>query len=126
MVSVADLLNPEPPRAPLPSSRPVPTPPSRRILSFADDAIPVTPSNELPRMTENAKRPAKGRVKGVVNFPPFEALEEASLAQVRRFKVDPFGSIQDTCRRIPYNSGKKDFFSKTGREVFESKDTATR
>ncbi|KXX74789.1 Transcriptional repressor XBP1 [Madurella mycetomatis] len=119
MVSVADLLNPEPPRAPLPSFRPAPTPSSRRIPPSADGTVPVTPSNGSPRMTENAKHPAKGRVKGVVNFPPFEVLEEASLAQVRRFRVDPFGSIQGTCRRIPYNSGKKDFFSKTGREVFE-------
>ncbi|GAB1316636.1 Transcriptional repressor XBP1 [Madurella fahalii] len=119
MVSVADLLNPEPPRAPLPSFRPVPTSPPRRILSFADDPVPVTPSSRSLKMAEDAKRCAKGRVKGDVNFPPFETLDDASLAQVRRFKVEPFGSIQDTCRRIPYNSGKKDFFSKTGRECFE-------
>ncbi|KAL2024499.1 hypothetical protein VTK56DRAFT_7542 [Thermocarpiscus australiensis] len=70
-------------------------------------------------MAENAKGSARCKVKGVVHFPPFEALDEASLREVRRFQVYPFGSIQDTCRRIPYNSGKKDFFSKTGREMFE-------
>lgn len=123
MVSVADLLNPEPPRAPLPSSRPIPASPSRRIVSFADDPAPVRPSIESLKMTNHAKLSAGNKVKGAVNFPPFEALDEASLALVRKFRVQPFGSIQDTCRLIPYNSGKKDFFSKTGREFFEGKVT---
>ena len=46
-------------------------------------------------------------------------LDEPALREVQRFQVRPFGSIQQTCERIPYNSGKKDFFSKTGREGFE-------
>ena len=71
------------------------------------------------RMAENTKSTPRWKVKGVINFAPFEALDEASLREVRRFQVRPFGSIQDTCERIPYNSGKKDFFSKTGREGFE-------
>jgi hypothetical protein len=72
-------------------------------------------------MTEDAKSSARCKAKGVINFPPFEALDEAALREVRRFQVHPFGSIQDTCRRIPYNSGKKDFYSKTGREFFEGR-----
>ena len=76
-------------------------------------------------MTEDAKSSAKSsakcKTKGIINFPPFEALDEAALREVRRFQVHPFGSIQDTCRRIPYNSGKKDFYSKTGREFFEGR-----
>jgi hypothetical protein len=71
-------------------------------------------------MTENIKpASSQSKTRGVVNFPPFEALDESSLREVRRFQVHPFGSIQETCERIPYNSGKKDFFSKTGREGFE-------
>jgi hypothetical protein len=57
----------------------------------------------------------------VVNFPPYEALDEVSLREVRRFSVYPLGAIQETSERIPYNSGKKDFFSKTGREGFEGR-----
>ncbi|KAK4157352.1 hypothetical protein C8A00DRAFT_29780 [Chaetomidium leptoderma] len=68
----------------------------------------------------NTKTPPRGKAKGVINFPPFEVLDEASHREVRRFQVHPLGSIQDTCERIPYNSGKKDFFSKTGREGFEA------
>jgi hypothetical protein len=73
------------------------------------------------RMTENLKGHPRSKIKGAVNYPPFEALDDASLQLVRRFQVHPFGSIQETSERIPYNSGKKDFFSKTGREGFEGK-----
>jgi hypothetical protein len=77
------------------------------------------PLIEAFRMAENTKSPPRYKVRGVINFPPFEDLDEASLREVRRFQVRPFGSIQTTCERIPYNSNKKDFFSKTGREGFE-------
>ncbi|KAK3307524.1 uncharacterized protein B0T15DRAFT_502015 [Chaetomium strumarium] len=124
MVSVAELLNPEPPRAALPSSRPsaLRSPPAGRPTAFrneASTAAATRPPIEMLRMTENARGHSRSKTKGVVNYPPFEALDEASLVQVRRFQVHPFGSIQDTSERIPYNSGKKDFFSKTGREGFE-------
>ncbi|KAL2127457.1 hypothetical protein VTI74DRAFT_10697 [Chaetomium olivicolor] len=70
-------------------------------------------------MPEDMRSPSRGKVKGVVNYPPFETLDEPALREVRRFQVRPFGSIQETGKRIPYNSGKKDFFSKTGREAFD-------
>ncbi|KAI1394059.1 uncharacterized protein F4822DRAFT_439842 [Hypoxylon trugodes] len=59
------------------------------------------------------------RPKGTINFPPYERLDEAALRQVRKFRVHPFGNIHEHSRHIPYNSGKKDFFEKTGRESFE-------
>lgn len=61
----------------------------------------------------------KSRPKGAVNFHPYERLDDASLRQVRKFQVYPLGRIQEYCRHIPYNSGKKDFYVKTGRESFE-------
>lgn len=76
-------------------------------------------------MAEHAKPAARCKAKGVVNFPPFEVLNDAALREVRRFQVHPLGSIQDTSRRIPYNSGKKDFFSKTGREFFEGRNNTS-
>ncbi|KAK4236641.1 hypothetical protein C8A03DRAFT_35432 [Achaetomium macrosporum] len=120
MVSVAELLNPEPARAPLPSSRPAPHSPARQTSTFRNEAAAAArPSVEMLRMVENIRGPSRSKIKGVVNFPPFESLDEASLLEVRRFHVHPFGSIQETSERIPYNSGKKDFFIKTGREGFE-------
>ncbi|KAK4033766.1 transcriptional repressor XBP1 [Parachaetomium inaequale] len=120
MVSVAELLNPEPLRAPLPTSRPAPVSPAHQTLAFRNEAAPVRPSVETLRMIETNKNPSRGKSRAAVNFPPFEVLDEPSLREVRRFEVHPFGSIQETCERIPYNSGKKDFFSKTGREGFEA------
>lgn len=61
----------------------------------------------------------KSRAKGTVNYPPFETLDEASLREIQHYRIHPFGRIQEFCRHIPYNSGKKNFFDKTGRESFE-------
>ncbi|KAK4248136.1 transcriptional repressor XBP1 [Corynascus novoguineensis] len=125
MVSVAELLNPEPPappappRAPLPTSRP-PLSPTRQTIALSNNPAPVRPLTEALRMMHNASNSPRCKAKAVVNFPPFEVLDEHSIREVRRFQVHPFGSIQQTCERIPYNSGKKDFFSKTGREGFEA------
>lgn len=63
---------------------------------------------------------AKGaKIKGDVNFPPFEHLSEETMREVSKFQVYPLGKIQDYCRHIPYNSEKKNFLEKTGRESFE-------
>lgn len=62
---------------------------------------------------------AKSKAKGSVNFPPFENLDEAALREINVYQIYPFGKIQEYCRHIPYNSGKKDFYEKTGRESFE-------
>lgn len=62
----------------------------------------------------------KSKAKGTVNFPPFESLDERSLLEIQqRYQIVPLGKIQEYCRHIPYNSGKKDFYEKTGRESFE-------
>lgn len=63
----------------------------------------------------------KSKAKGIVNFPPYENLDESSLREIKRYQVYPYGKIQEYCRHIPYNSGKKDFYEKTGRESFEGK-----
>lgn len=68
----------------------------------------------------------KSKVKGAVKFCPFENLDGEALGEVRRFRVAPLGGIRDNCRHIPYNSGKKDFFEKTGRESFEGTSLLSR
>ncbi|KAL1912655.1 hypothetical protein Sste5344_001245 [Sporothrix stenoceras] len=58
--------------------------------------------------------------KGAVRFRPFEeGLDNVSRRCIEEFQIYPFGSIEEFCRHIPYASGKKDFFEKTGRESFE-------
>jgi hypothetical protein len=63
------------------------------------------------------------KVVGFVNYPPHESGDDrALLAQHRRFKIFPLGQIHSKgIRHIPYNSDKKDFLDKTGREAFEGR-----
>ncbi|TLD31356.1 hypothetical protein PspLS_02735 [Pyricularia sp. CBS 133598] len=77
-----------------------------------------TPPRSSTGATSLLKMEHRGRGFSV-NYGPFEDLDEHSLREVRRFQVRPFGNIRETSRHIPYNSGKKDFFAKTGRESFE-------
>lgn len=70
-------------------------------------------------MTKDGAIFAKGKIKGEVNFPPFERFDEESMREIEKFQVYPLGKIQDYSRHIPYNSEKKSFLEKTGRESFE-------
>ncbi|KAK0704250.1 hypothetical protein B0T21DRAFT_387833 [Apiosordaria backusii] len=120
MVSVASLLNPEPPRAPLPSSRPsqFPLPSPRPTAAFTPGPSSDRPATRTSNMQDH-HRPVRHTVKGMVNYPPFEDLDADSLREVQRFQVSNLRLIQSNCRRIPYHSQKKDFYQKTGRESFE-------
>ncbi|KAK7998026.1 Thioesterase/thiol ester dehydrase-isomerase [Apiospora arundinis] len=119
MLSVASLLNPAPSG---PSRHRLPPSPatSSPTNSFADETAfferPIMPKQKVAK---DAAVFTKGKPKGTVNFQPRERLDETSLREARKFQVFPLGKIQDYCRHIPYNSGKKDFFEKTGRESFE-------
>lgn len=118
MLSLASLLNPAPsglpascfPASPVSISPPTP---------FVDDLIPDENSVPKHKMGKELAGYTKSRAKGLINFCPFENLDDESLRQVRKFRVSPLGSIRDCCRHIPYNSGKKDFYEKTGRESLE-------
>ncbi|KAK7956839.1 uncharacterized protein PG986_006061 [Apiospora aurea] len=119
MLSVASILNPAPSG---PSRHRLPPSPaaSSPTNSFADETAfferPIMPKQKVAK---DAAVFTKGKPKGTVNFQPHERLDETSLREARKFQVFPLGKIQDYCRHIPYNSGKKDFFEKTGRESFE-------
>lgn len=63
----------------------------------------------------------KSKPLGSINFAPFEEIDQTSYREMCRFRVSPFGKIRQSCQRIPYNSSKKDFFEKTGRESIEGK-----
>ncbi|KAJ3942715.1 uncharacterized protein N0V96_006936 [Colletotrichum fioriniae] len=71
------------------------------------------------KMSNDPSPVSKYKPRGVIKYYPFENLEDISRREVHRFRVSPFGRIQESCAHIPYNSGKKDFFEKTGRESFE-------
>ncbi|KAF1363385.1 DNA-binding domain of Mlu1-box binding protein MBP1 [Lizonia empirigonia] len=58
---------------------------------------------------------------GKINYPPHETGDDRVLEALHReFHVFPLGQIQKKgVRHIPYNSDKKDFLDKTGRDAFE-------
>lgn len=119
MLSVASLLNPakpEPRGTRLPSS-----PTSSLCTTSSTYGSPLIPQStaKKQKMTKDGAVFTKGKIKGEVNYPPFERLDEETLREVQKFQVYPLGQIQDFCRHIPYNSEKKNFLEKTGRESFE-------
>ncbi|KAI1647931.1 uncharacterized protein F4817DRAFT_87276 [Daldinia loculata] len=120
MLSLASLLNPAPPGPPINRFPPSPASSLSPTASLPDEPGLLDDHRMAKqKIPKAAALLPTSRPKGAVNFPPFENLDEASLRQVRQFRVRFFGNIQDHSRHIPYNSGKKDFFQKTGRESFE-------
>lgn len=65
------------------------------------------------------------RTVGHVNFRPHETADDSELVACHhRFSVYPLGEIEKKgIRHIPYNSDKKDFLDKTGRDAFEGRHT---
>ncbi|KAM0280919.1 hypothetical protein ACHAQH_003808 [Verticillium albo-atrum] len=94
---------------------------SSPATSTADDTSPSRIGRPLVskfRMTKELLT-VKSKPRGPINYWPFEDVDDATRREVERFQVTPFGQIQACCAHIPYNSGKKDFYEKTGRESFE-------
>ncbi|KAK1752098.1 hypothetical protein QBC47DRAFT_65452 [Echria macrotheca] len=117
-MKVESLLNQDPSRAPLPTSRPafesqVPSPARTEPEASRNTSIVAA------SMTRNHNGEARPQSRGEVRFPPYENLNADALATLRRFGVNSVGSIQQSRKRIPYNSGKKEFSHKTGRDCFD-------
>ena len=71
-------------------------------------------------MTKDGPIFVKAKIKGDVRYAPFEQkLGEEICEEMRKYGVYPVGRIMEYPRHIPYNSEKKDFLEKTGRESFE-------
>ncbi|KND92879.1 Transcriptional repressor XBP1, partial [Tolypocladium ophioglossoides CBS 100239] len=72
------------------------------------------------RPSRSATPLPKSKTQGPVRFPPFEVVDEAAIQHIARYQISSFGQIQQCCEHIPYNSTKKDFYEKTGRESIEA------
>lgn len=80
----------------------------------------MPPSNKKPKMIKDAAVFAKGKVKGEVRYPPFQDIDDKEACrEMKNFGIYPLGRIEEFPRHIPYNSDKKRFLEKTGRESFE-------
>ncbi|KAI9804183.1 MAG: hypothetical protein M1825_001585 [Sarcosagium campestre] len=77
-------------------------------------------SRQRAKLAKDAAIFIKSKAKGVVRYPPHENIDdEVMLREIEKAQVMPFGSIAEYARHIPYNSDKKGFFGKTGRDSFE-------
>lgn len=74
-------------------------------------------------MSKAAATFVKAKPKGAINFKPYEYQDDIIAAEHERFEVEPIGHITDYPRHIPYNSEKKSFQQKTGRDAFEGTGT---
>ncbi|KAK4226805.1 hypothetical protein QBC38DRAFT_341346, partial [Podospora fimiseda] len=122
MIPVSSLLNPPMESQLAPSSSTARSTLEPLSQTPSTTARPPTNNNNatITVIGNSSRGYLRSRTKGNVNFPPFEDLDEESLAKVLAFIVFPLGRIMETARRIPYNSSKKDFYQKTGRESFDA------
>ncbi|KAL1966207.1 hypothetical protein VTN77DRAFT_4759 [Rasamsonia byssochlamydoides] len=112
MASIRSLLNPLPES----HSRGGPLPTSS---SFTGHDRPAYHRAKKQKMPKDVPIFNRGKVRGELRYPPCE-YQDAKLAEEhRRFQIHPMGQIGEFPRHIPYNSEKKSFLEKTGRESFE-------
>ncbi|EEQ34294.1 conserved hypothetical protein [Microsporum canis CBS 113480] len=114
MTSIASLLNPEP----------EPTQKNHQpLVPSADQNERVCLSPPLRQKKQKISKDAaiftRGQVRGPLNYPPCEYQDEKLAEAHRMFEIHPMGHITEFPRHIPYNSEKKSFLEKTGRESFE-------
>lgn len=95
---------------------------TRRSSTSAQRTLSALPAStpKRQRIAKDAPIFTQGRFRGDVRYPPYEDDKTPELAaQHKRFQIYPMGDIAKYCRHIPYNSEKKSFLEKTGREAFE-------
>ncbi|KAI5199898.1 hypothetical protein E4T39_05998 [Aureobasidium subglaciale] len=143
MIRISSLLNAPPSPGILPPfsslSPPLTPAPTSQASSITSSPPPQVArsggasSSSRQKIAKDAPVFNRNPARGEVNYAPFEVSEICALLskrerhelaeQHRRFNIFPNGSdqglIKDFARHIPYNSEKKAFSDKTGREAFE-------
>ncbi|PFH58776.1 hypothetical protein XA68_13218 [Ophiocordyceps unilateralis] len=133
MLPIQALLNPAPPERRTSRSR-QPTPVSKSVSTVTADRTTTTTttmttasrdtmdSQPTVRKTtsRSASRLVRSRTHGPVRFPPHEQVDAGAMREVARFQISQFGQIYQYSQHIPYNSTKRNFYEKTGRESIEA------
>ncbi len=83
------------------------------------------PTRKKQKICKDAAVFKPGTVQGECRYPPYEEQDDLLLAEHQKYGVYPVGEIALYPRHIPYNSEKKLFWEKTGRESFEGEDATT-
>lgn len=112
MASIESLLNP------LPELGRFPIPETPLIPSSTGTGT-SRPRQKRQKITKDAPVFNKGKIRGELRYPPCENRDEELTKIHREFEIHPMGDIAAYPRHIPYNSDKKSFQERTGREFFE-------
>jgi len=132
MASIKDLLNPSPDSLPephralfreLPRVHELPELPKGHYGLFA--RVNTAPPATTPRVHEKKPKMPKdspvfrpGKTQGEVRYPPCEERDEELTRTHKAYALHPMGEIALYPRHIPYQSDKKSFQEKTGRDSF--------
>ncbi|BDD63741.1 hypothetical protein MPDQ_003406 [Monascus purpureus] len=114
MASIESLLNPLPDfgRFTLPAT-------SSTYTTRAVASLPGSSRPKKQKMAKDAPIFKEGRIRGELRYPPCEDRDAKLTVAHKEFQIHPMGNIAQYPRHIPYNSDKKTFQEKTGRESFE-------
>lgn len=120
MAAIHNLLNPDP-AAPIAPSDAIglcqlPSP-SSTIYTRGYSSSP--PPRKKPKVAKDAAVFNRNSLRGECRYPPCEFQDEAIALYHQQHDVYPIGRMMEYPRHIPYNSEKKTFQEKTGRESFE-------
>lgn len=77
------------------------------------------PMRKKQKVCKDAAVFKRDTIRGECRYPPHEEQDEVLAAKHQMYEVYPVGEITAFPRHIPYNSEKKLFWEKTGRESFE-------
>lgn len=113
MASIDSLLNP------LPDLRHFQLPSPSLTNYTRDEASSPSPRPKKQKIAKDAPIFRRGKIRGELRYPPCEDRDEELAEMHRKFEIHPMGHIAEFPRHIPYNSEKKSFQEKTGRESFE-------
>ncbi|KAF3389253.1 hypothetical protein F1880_004503 [Penicillium rolfsii] len=97
--------------------------PSHRGFMMARSQIATVspPAPERPKRSKASKDGAvfrPGPIQGELRYPPHEERTPLLEEEHRKADLKPFGNIADYPRHIPYQSEKKSFHERTGRDSF--------
>ena len=124
MASIRNLLNPVPERQEKEAEEndtdqsQLLSPASSYYDRLDSPSSPLTPRKK-PKISKDQAVFIRGTIRGECRYPPHEYQDETLAAYHEKFEVFPIGEIAEYPRHIPYNSEKKLFMEKTGRECFE-------
>lgn len=126
MASIASLLNPLPEELPTLVEQALTTPgPAQTNCTKDVDQSETSVRSRVKRqkMAKDAPIFKLDKPRGEIRYPPCEDRDEQLKKEHERFELFPMGEekISDFPRHVPYNSEKKSFLEKTGRECFEGR-----